>query len=73
MPGYKITSACIICPNKGCGTPLILANFISGRVWVLDYVGNNKLLLETGLNISSFGVDENNELNFHDSSNVKFY
>jgi glucose/arabinose dehydrogenase len=40
----------------------IYGDFISGRVWALDKAGNNKLLLETGLNISSFGIDENNEL-----------
>jgi glucose/arabinose dehydrogenase len=40
----------------------IYGDFISGRIWALDQAGNNKLLLETGLNISSFGIDENNEL-----------
>lgn len=40
----------------------IYGDFISGRIWALDQAGNNKLLLETGLSISSFGIDENNEL-----------
>jgi glucose/arabinose dehydrogenase len=40
----------------------IYGDFISGRIWAIDQAGNNKLLIETGLNISSFGIDENNEL-----------
>lgn len=40
----------------------IYGDFISGRIWALDQAGNNKLFLETGLNISSFGIDENKEL-----------
>jgi glucose/arabinose dehydrogenase len=40
----------------------IYGDFISGRIWAIDQAGNNKLLIETGLSISSFGIDENNEL-----------
>lgn len=44
----------------------IYGDFISGRIWALstNLGGNlsNQLLLETGLNISSFGTDSNNEL-----------
>lgn len=44
----------------------IYGDFISGRIWALSTnLGgnlNNQLLLETGLNISSFGTDANNEL-----------
>ncbi|WP_281540705.1 PQQ-dependent sugar dehydrogenase [Maribacter aestuarii] len=44
----------------------IYGDFISGRIWALSTnLGgnlNNQLLLETGLNISSFGTDDNNEL-----------
>jgi len=40
----------------------IYGDFISGRIWALDPKGNNQLLLETGLSISSFGTDANNEL-----------
>ncbi|MGB3142724.1 MAG: PQQ-dependent sugar dehydrogenase [Maribacter sp.] len=40
----------------------IYGDFISGRIWALDPQGNNQLLLETGLSISSFGTDANNEL-----------
>jgi glucose/arabinose dehydrogenase len=40
----------------------IYGDFISGRIWALDQAGNNKLLLESGLPIASFGTDANNEL-----------
>lgn len=44
----------------------VYADFVSGRIWSLDAAinaaPNNELLLESGLNISSFGTDENNEL-----------
>ena len=40
----------------------IYGDFISGRIWALDKAGNNKLLLETGLPIVSFGTDADNEL-----------
>ncbi|MEA1784948.1 PQQ-dependent sugar dehydrogenase [Arenibacter sp. GZD96] len=44
----------------------IYADFVSGRIWALAVngtsVGNNELLLNSGLNISSFGTDNQNEL-----------
>ncbi|WP_036155761.1 PQQ-dependent sugar dehydrogenase [Maribacter forsetii] len=40
----------------------IYGDFVSGRIWALDQSGNNNLLLETGLAISSFGTDANSEL-----------
>ncbi|HKK45909.1 MAG TPA: PQQ-dependent sugar dehydrogenase [Balneolaceae bacterium] len=44
----------------------IYADYGSGRIWSLDYSNPdepvNTQLLNTGFNISSFGVDENNEL-----------
>ena len=40
----------------------VYGDFISGRIWTLDPQGNNQLLVETGLNIASFGTDANNEL-----------
>lgn len=44
----------------------IYGDFCSGRIWLLRY-GNgavlaDSLLIDTNLNISSFGIDENNEL-----------
>ncbi|ASV31406.1 PQQ-dependent sugar dehydrogenase [Maribacter cobaltidurans] len=44
----------------------IFGDFISGRIWALDNVSGtavtSKLLFETGLNISSFGTDQDNEI-----------
>ncbi|MCZ7557678.1 MAG: PQQ-dependent sugar dehydrogenase [Bacteroidia bacterium] len=44
----------------------LYADFVSGRLWGLTYDGpgkvKNTLLLETGQNISSFGVDQSKEL-----------
>lgn len=44
----------------------IYSDFISGRIWSLRYDGSslpiNTELLTTSLNISSFGIDEKNEL-----------
>lgn len=44
----------------------IYADFVSGRIWALEYDGDadpaNSLLMETELNISTFGIDQNNEL-----------
>ena len=44
----------------------IYADFVSGRIWELRYDGENPTenteLMDTNLNIASFGVDENNEL-----------
>jgi len=44
----------------------VYADYVSGRIWTLDYDGSsepvNKLLLDTNLYISSFGIDSQNEL-----------
>lgn len=40
----------------------VYGDFISGRVWALDKSGNNQLLMESGLSISSFGEDADQEL-----------
>jgi glucose/arabinose dehydrogenase len=44
----------------------IYGDFITGRIWALDYSGgivmDNTVLINTDLYISSFGVDSNNEL-----------
>ena len=38
------------------------SDFVSGRIWALDVNGNNKLIVDTDLAISSFGTDANDEL-----------
>jgi glucose/arabinose dehydrogenase len=44
----------------------IYSDFVSGRIWALTYKGqgmvSNELILNSGKNISSFGIDRNNEL-----------
>ena len=44
----------------------IYGDYVSGRIWSLSYDGKipaaNQLILESGLNISSFGVDKNQNL-----------
>jgi len=44
----------------------IYGDYIKGQIWSLEYDGvhqtNNTLLFETGLRISTFGLDENNEI-----------
>lgn len=44
----------------------IYADFVSGRIWALSYNGTtpaeNKLLIQSGKNISTFGVDSSKEL-----------
>ncbi|MFX1476514.1 MAG: PQQ-dependent sugar dehydrogenase [Promethearchaeota archaeon] len=44
----------------------IYADYGSGRIWALEYIGgvviNNTLLIDTDLQIPSFGVDSNNEI-----------
>ncbi|TAI48286.1 PQQ-dependent sugar dehydrogenase [Flagellimonas allohymeniacidonis] len=43
----------------------VYGDFISGRIWALDAITNNPsnaLVLETGLNIASFGINADDEL-----------
>jgi len=41
----------------------VYGDFVSGRIWALDEDGSaNELLLESGLNIASFGTDAGQEL-----------
>jgi glucose/arabinose dehydrogenase len=52
----------------GLYSKYVFGDYGSGKVWALQYDGvavpTNTLLADTGLNISSFGVDEQNELYF---------
>lgn len=49
--------------NPSLLSKYIYADFASGRIWALSQDGaTNELLVETGLNISSFGTDQTNEL-----------
>ncbi|GAB4376228.1 MAG: PQQ-dependent sugar dehydrogenase [Calditrichia bacterium] len=50
------------------GGAYIYADYVSGKIWALRYDGTgapeNQLLFDTDLNISSFGIDRENELYF---------
>jgi glucose/arabinose dehydrogenase len=52
----------------GLNSKYVFGDYGSGKVWTLQYDGvavpMNTLLADTSLNISSFGVDEQNELYF---------
>jgi hypothetical protein len=52
----------------GLNTKYIYGDYGSGKIWALQYDGVaasvNSLLADTNLNISSFGLDEKNELYF---------
>jgi len=52
----------------GLNSKYIYGDYGSGKIWALQYDGVaapvNTLLADTGINISSFGVDEHNELYF---------
>jgi glucose/arabinose dehydrogenase len=52
----------------GLNSKYIYGDYGSGKIWALHYNGvtvpDNNLLADTGLNISSFGVDDQNELYF---------
>lgn len=66
--GQSITGGCVY--RGSILTDLIgkyiYADFISGRIWALEYsegvVVNNTELINTDLQIPSFGIDANNEL-----------
>lgn len=54
----------------------IFSDYCSGRIWSLDYNGNNattELLLSSGMSISSFGEDESGELYIADYGNGNLY
>ena len=52
--------------HPGLAGAYIYGDFASGRIWMLRYENNSltahSLLIETNISISSFGVDEQNEL-----------
>lgn len=66
--GYSITGGFVYRGNTipDLRGKYIYADFVSGRIWGLSFEGTkatgNQLLLESGKSISSFGVDNNNEL-----------
>jgi hypothetical protein len=54
----------------------IYGDFVSGNIWALELKGdnaNNQLLFSTNHSISTFGIDENNELYFANYNTGKLY
>lgn len=55
----------------------IYGDYCTGRIWALEYDGINPAvneeLITTGLNISSFGLDRNNEIYFCSLGNGRIY
>ena len=51
----------------------IFGDYGSGKIWIIDSQLQVIKLLESGLTISSFGTDSNNELYLFDYSNGKIY
>ncbi|GBD91086.1 quinoprotein glucose dehydrogenase B precursor [bacterium BMS3Abin04] len=76
--GYSITGGFVY---RGQNAPsfinkYIYADFVSGNIWALqlsDTSASNKLLKNTNLSISTFGIDEGEELYFADYSAGKIY
>lgn len=67
---------------RGPGRPdlagqYIYADYLSGRIWALTFDGtavtDNRELLDTGLTITSFGVDEHDELYLCDFGSGRIY
>jgi len=78
MGGYSITGGFVYRGKSAPGLTgkYIYADYVVGKIWTLEYKNgkvNNRLLIDTDLLISTFGVDENNELYFADHNKGKLY
>ncbi len=78
MGGYSITGGFVYRGKSAPGLTgkYIYADYVVGKIWTLEYKNgkvNNRLLIDTDLLISTFGVDENNELYFADHNQGKLY
>ncbi|MDP5157925.1 MAG: PQQ-dependent sugar dehydrogenase [Flaviramulus sp.] len=78
--GYVYRGTEITSLSPDINSKYIFGDYVSGRVWALDYnattgSASSTLLFKTnGQSISSFGVDENDELYFSDYGiNAKIY
>lgn len=75
--GYSITGGFVYAGNNAVELTgkYIYGDYVSGNIWSLELnngTPDNSLLSSTNYNISTFGVDENNELYFADY-NGKIY
>jgi glucose/arabinose dehydrogenase len=69
MGGFSITGGFVYNGKSAPGLTgkYIYADYVVGKIWSLEYIDGkvtNKLLADTDYMISTFGVDENNELYF---------
>jgi len=78
--GYVYRGSQITSLSPDINSKYIYGDFVSGRVWALDYNATTEsatstlLFRTTGESISSFGVDKNGELYFSDyGTNAKIY
>jgi glucose/arabinose dehydrogenase len=59
--GQSVTGGHVVHGSSTLGGAYVYADFVSGRIWALRLDGQgrpaNELLLDSGLNISSFGLD----------------
>jgi hypothetical protein len=76
--GYSITGGFVYNGTSAPGLKgkYIYADYVVGKIWILEYVNgivNNSLLTRTNYLISTFGVDENDELYFADHNSGRLY
>lgn len=78
MGGYSITGGFVYNGKSASGllNKYVYADYVNGKIWTLELVNgkvNNRLLVDTDYLISTFGIDENNELYFADHNKGKLY
>lgn len=69
--GFSVTGGYVYSGNNAVELTgkYIYGDYVSGNIWKLEYnngTTNNSLISSTNYNVSTFGVDENNELYFAD-------
>lgn len=78
MGGFSITGGFVYNGKSAPGLKgkYIYADYVVGKIWTLEYkegTVNNQLLMDTDYLISTFGVDEYDELYFADHNRGKLY
>jgi glucose/arabinose dehydrogenase len=76
--GYSITGGFVYRGSNASELygSYVYGDFVSGRIWAFipgDNLNNMLIFNNTGLAISTFGIDENNELYFASFTNGKIY
>ena len=78
MGGFSITGGFVYSGKliPGLKGKYIYADYVVGKIWTLEYLNgkvNNRLFIDTDYLISTFGVDEHDELYFTDHNRGKLY